>query len=123
MKNWVYLICFAVLLKPAIPVLDYLVNYDYIRTELCVNKEKPIMGCNGKCYLMKELAKASESEKPISSDKKHATAETTDLFFLEQDYNYIISFENAANVVNSNYTNLYSNLAADTVFHPPAAIS
>lgn len=123
MKNWVYLICFAVLLKPGIPVLDYLVNYDYIRTELCVNKEKPILGCNGKCYLMKELAKASESEKPISSDKKHAAAETIDLFFFEQDYRSVISFDTTTRVVNSIYTNLYSNLAMDRIFHPPAAIS
>lgn len=103
--------------------MDYLVNYDYIRTELCVNKEKPILGCNGKCYLMKELAKASESEKPISSDKKHAAAETIDLFFFEQDYRSVISFDTTTRVVNSIYTNLYSNLAMDRIFHPPAAIS
>lgn len=81
------------------------------------------MGCNGKCYLMKELAKASESEKPISSDKKHATTETTDLFFAEPNYDYVISFGTANRVVNSSYINLYSNLAPDSVFHPPAVIS
>ena len=39
------------LLQPALPVIEYLVNYDYIVSELCENRDKPILGCNGKCYL------------------------------------------------------------------------
>ena len=52
------------------PVVEYIVNYDYISKVLCVNKAKPQMHCNGKCHLMKKLAAASENEKPASSDKK-----------------------------------------------------
>lgn len=106
------------------PVFDYIVNYDYIRTELCINKEIPIMGCDGKCYLMKQLAAASETEKPISTDKKHAATETTDLFIAELNAYDAILFENSDNTsVNQHYSNLYSNLDVVSFFHPPAVIS
>lgn len=39
------------LIQPAIPIIDYLVNYNYIATELCENRDKPILTCNGICYL------------------------------------------------------------------------
>lgn len=43
------------LIQPALPVIDYLVNYNYIVTELCENRDKPILTCNGKCYLEKQV--------------------------------------------------------------------
>ncbi|WP_290844309.1 hypothetical protein [Flavobacterium sp.] len=60
------------LFKPVFPVLDYVVNYDYISKVLCENKAKPEMQCNGKCHLMQELAKSSETEKPASQNDKKA---------------------------------------------------
>ncbi len=41
----------------------YQVNQDYVAEELCENTDKPELECNGKCYLMKQLAKA-ESQTP-----------------------------------------------------------
>lgn len=43
------------IIQPSLPILEYLVNYDYIKNELCENKEKPILACNGKCYLQKQV--------------------------------------------------------------------
>lgn len=37
-------------------------NQRYIAAELCVNKDKPQLHCNGKCYLMKKLKQAEEKE-------------------------------------------------------------
>ncbi|MBF9255038.1 hypothetical protein I2I11_17200 [Pontibacter sp. 172403-2] len=37
------------------PVVHYQLNYTYMATELCVNRDKPIAMCNGKCALKKEL--------------------------------------------------------------------
>ena len=45
------------LLQPALPVLEYLINYDYIVSELCENRDKPILTCNGKCYLGDQVTK------------------------------------------------------------------
>ena len=43
------------LVKPMFPVLDYIANYDYIATQLCENRDKPILDCNGKCYVAKKI--------------------------------------------------------------------
>ncbi|PWA07491.1 hypothetical protein DB895_00085 [Flavobacterium psychrotolerans] len=112
------------LLKPIIPVLEYAVNYDYISKVLCENQDKPTMHCNGKCHLMKELAKASENEKPISSDKKSASQENEVLFFQNVKSFQIraLYFQNSAKI-NASYSNLYSHLNSYTIFHPPTIIS
>ncbi len=38
-------------------------NQKYIAEQLCENKSKPELHCNGKCYLMKKLKAAQEREK------------------------------------------------------------
>ena len=70
--------------KPIIPVFEYIVNYDFIVKKLCENKEKPELACNGKCHLAKELAKASESEKPISSNKKNVSHTKAEVLFCNE---------------------------------------
>lgn len=45
------------LLQPSLPILEYIVNYDYIINELCENRDKPILTCNGKCYLGDQVEK------------------------------------------------------------------
>ncbi|GLB49869.1 hypothetical protein Y10_22370 [Neptunitalea sp. Y10] len=69
-------------MKPIIPVMEYIVFYDYIKNELCENKDKPEMHCDGKCYLAKQLAKASETEKD-SKEKKQLTSNTVLEFYQE----------------------------------------
>ncbi|MDN3643580.1 hypothetical protein QWY87_12760 [Lutimonas halocynthiae] len=58
-----------VLVQPALPVLEYLVNYDYIVNELCENRDKPILTCNGKCYLgdqvEKQLDRGTDQQLPL----------------------------------------------------------
>ena len=124
MKKIVFLLALFILVKPVLPVLDYVVNYEYISKELCVNKAKPKMKCNGKCHLMKELAKASENETPISSNKKTASHELEVLFFEEIKSFKIASiyFEDRQKA-NNNYSDLYFYLNSDSVFRPPIFIS
>jgi hypothetical protein len=112
------------LLKPALPMIDYIVNYDYISKVLCINKAKPKLHCNGKCHLMKELAKTSESETPISSNKKIVSHELEILFFEEIKSFKITSlyFEEKQKTI-SNYSNSYFYLNSVSVFRPPIFIS
>ncbi|WP_396195675.1 hypothetical protein [Flavobacterium sp.] len=112
------------LVKPIFPVIDYVVNYDYIAKVLCENKAKPELKCNGKCQLMKELAKAAEEEKPISPTKKNQTQEAEILFF--QEIPALVAEQTsivAKTVLNSHYSDLYFHLEGDTFFHPPTVIS
>ena len=119
-----FLLALFMLLKPVLPVIDYVVNYEYISKVLCVNKTKPKLQCNGKCHLMKELAKTSEKEDPVSSDKKMAPQQF-EVLFLEEIKSFkivlICFFEKQK--INSDYSNLYFHLNSSSVFHPPTFIS
>lgn len=44
-------------------------NEAYVAEELCENKEKPVLKCNGKCYLAKQLQAAEEVKKDASEEK------------------------------------------------------
>lgn len=111
------------LFRPLFPVAEYLINYDYISKVLCVNKEKPQLRCNGKCHLMKELAKAAEDEKPLS-DKKTTAKETEVLFYQEiNNITFVKTTPSFKKVANTSYSNLYTYLGSDTAFHPPTTLS
>ena len=122
MKKAIFIVVFLILAKPVIPVLDYIINYDYIAKELCENKAKPQMHCNGKCHLMKELAKAAENEKPAS--QKKSQHQETEVLFCETVIDFSFSTNDAVvfakNVMG--YNNLYSSLNTTAIFHPPAFI-
>lgn len=124
MKKILFLLALFILLKPVLPVIDYVVNYEYISTVLCENKAKPKMECNGKCHLMKELAKTSENESPISSDKKIASQQF-EVLFLEEIKSFKITpiYFCKTQKTDSNYSNLYSHLNTASVFRPPIFIS
>ncbi len=38
-------------------------NHKYITENLCINKNRPWLHCNGKCYFMKKVKEAQENEK------------------------------------------------------------
>jgi hypothetical protein len=42
--------------------LDFELRRDYIVKNLCVNKSRPELKCDGKCYLAKRIAAAQEKE-------------------------------------------------------------
>ena len=112
------------LVKPVLPVLEYVVNYEYISKVLCINRDKPKMQCNGKCHLMKELAKASDAEKPLSSDKK-GIAQILDVLIFEEIKSFVIApvCFGTKEKTNPYYSNLYSRLNSASIFHPPTFIS
>jgi hypothetical protein len=123
MKNFVFIVVLMVLLKPVFPVVEYIVNYDYIAKVLCENKAKPALKCNGKCHLMKQLAKESESEKPLFPNKK-APQEVEVLFYQNIDFQCCNVFPVAvATSTTSNYINLYSFEEINVIFHPPLSIN
>ena len=123
-KKIIFLLALFMLLKPALPFIDYVVNYEYISTVLCENKAKPKMHCNGKCHLMKELAKTSENEAPISSDKKMASQQFEVLFLEEiKSFKIVPIYFFETKQANSVYSNLYFRLNTSSVFRPPIFIS
>ena len=107
------------LARPVVPVAAYIINYNYITKVLCVNKAKPQMHCNGKCHLMKELAKAAEQEKPLS-DKKSAHQEVDVLFYQPVAHYFFEGFKPLALKITAPfYNNLYTPVYQFSIFHPP----
>lgn len=49
------------LLQAYVPHANYWMNRDYIAAVLCENKDKPELECEGKCHLLKEINKESNS--------------------------------------------------------------
>lgn len=43
-------------------LIDFKINQDFIAEVLCINRDKPMSTCNGKCYLSEQLKKAEEQE-------------------------------------------------------------
>ncbi len=121
-KKTLFIVALLLLLKPVLPVFDYIINYEYIANELCENKEEPELKCNGKCHLMKELAKASDDEKPMS--EKKSLHQETEVLFYQSVFTFTFKSDapNVDYVQSTAYSNLYSHLAVVSVFHPPAFI-
>ncbi|WP_395064294.1 hypothetical protein [Flavobacterium sp.] len=73
---------------------------------------------------MKELAKASESEKPISSDKKENSKQEVEILFFHDIKQIEISpiYCINKNFVGDSYSNLYFHTVCYSVFHPPTFI-
>lgn len=49
--------------------ISYDLNKGFIAQELCVNKDKPDLNCEGKCYLKKQLNKAQDHKQERNSSQ------------------------------------------------------
>lgn len=59
MQKWTIIgLAFFFLARPYVPLLEYAIRYEFISSELCRNKDLPILDCRGKCYLSQQLAEA-----------------------------------------------------------------
>ncbi|MBD3581473.1 hypothetical protein [Flavobacterium selenitireducens] len=119
MRYFIVITAFLFLLKPVLPVVEYALNYDYIVVYLCENRAEPEMQCNGKCHLMKELAKASETEKPASQNDKKGFSPIE--LFCNIDVNTAVSDEIPVTENRIGYFHTTSNPVGfdGSVFHPP----
>lgn len=123
MKNVIIFIAFVMLSRPLWPIVEYMINYDYIVTRLCENKDKPEMQCNGKCYLTKQLAKeaAGEEENPFGNNSYKT--EIPHFIIAEKLPEFHFAYNPAADSHKSSEykPNLYTSLFISEILHPPRA--
>lgn len=105
-------------IRPILPFIDYTVNYDYITKELCENRMKPELMCNGKCYLSKELSKTQEQGNKSS---QKISLNSIDIFIVNEslDDSFILKSNILKNTVGTFSTDSYHHLHYFQVFHPP----
>lgn len=121
MNRCILILALILLFKPVLPVLGYLMNYEYIAKELCINKNDPGLHCSGKCQLKSELAKASDTPQNGMHDKKVKTAES-ELLFIHDLPAYV--FEKQAITTTrtcDTYQDMFSPVVCNAIFHPPIA--
>ncbi|SHL62495.1 hypothetical protein SAMN05444360_10394 [Chryseobacterium carnipullorum] len=110
---------FYMVFRPLIPLVEYAVNYNYISTVLCINKSKPELHCNGKCYVSKELAKTNDSDSSPLNKTKSSGQKIIDICTLPE----IISIQKAEKFLSVNfnflYETAYSFLFLKHIFKPP----
>lgn len=51
--------------RPFFPYLEYALNKNFIMQQLCENRTRPELNCEGRCYLNKRLAKTEEPRPPV----------------------------------------------------------
>ncbi|NNE76683.1 MAG: hypothetical protein HKN31_06375 [Pricia sp.] len=51
------------MVRPVMPLFEYVIDQDYIAEFLCINKKRVEVQCNGKCYLMQRLNQQNDEKK------------------------------------------------------------
>lgn len=97
-------------------------NQNYIVKELCVNKERPWMHCNGRCYLMNKLKEATEKEK---KQEEKENMNRLQLSFFQQSSQVNLITPIMPDMLHSHaiYIFQYSSRYIDTIFRPPKYIA
>ena len=125
-KNYIALLLLVLISVKTILVpvvyLDFELRKDFIIQNLCENRFKPQMNCNGQCYLAKKLHKIAEDNATKETQKQGASMkkileevfETTPLF------SYDVRCKNLSQ--KSNYPPLMAHPQSFTLslFQPPA---
>jgi hypothetical protein len=120
----IFIFALHLMIRPIYPIIDYALNYAYISTELCENTNKPELECNGKCHLVKELAKEAQDEAPASDSKKVNVNEMSLLFYADiTPFVFEKHFVEEEKQTVTSYSNLYQKEDTFVIFHPPAQLS
>lgn len=104
-------------LSTVVILAQYMANKDYIAKNLCENRDKPQMHCDGKCCLKKKLAKEAKQNAPTPRNQKNQQIVT--LFFSENKLNFQLHSFFAAAKTYFSYNELATANFHHSVFHPP----
>lgn len=110
---------FYMVVRPLIPIIEYVADYHYISEVLCINKSRPELHCNGKCYLSKELAKTNDIESSPLNKTKNSGQKILDIYILPEITEIKITEKQLFSSFNFTYETAYSFLFLSSIFRPP----
>lgn len=97
-------------------IADYQINKEYISKNLCENKNKPKMHCNGKCHLAKRLKNQDKKENSPTNQLK----EKLELqFFSNNNFEFNNTPISEKSELNSNYLLSNYSIYLESLYHPP----
>lgn len=109
--------------KPLFYIAEYAINYEYIATELCIEKDEVASCCKGKCYLTNQLAKAVTPNDDSSSEKRTPKIEwekTPMIVFASKELKFFI-VEDQLNPPAINKDRHYDDISLKIPTPPPRA--
>jgi len=121
-SSFLLLVLGAYLIIPVIPVIDYLINKDYIAKTLCINKDKPKSCCKGKCHMVKQLQKTNKNtdNDPKNSNSRVQLKELNE-FIISKACSYTAEISSHTYFVYNIVT--FDQLACSAIFVPPKFVS
>ncbi|WP_315054876.1 hypothetical protein [Chryseobacterium indoltheticum] len=107
-------------MRPVLPLINYAVNYDYIVENLCENKAKPELMCNGKCYVSKELTKTNQEQTTQNGHK--ISVPSIDAFLVAEDFKFTHSDIDSVHQesISTFCTDPYHSEYHSKIFRPPS---
>ncbi|WP_420603836.1 hypothetical protein [Flagellimonas sp.] len=108
------------MVRPIAPVLEYVINEDYIAEFLCINKDNVELQCNGKCYLMQRLSEQNEEKK---QNLPKISLEEYPIGFVKITSHSSAKENHSTLQHNFGYHNHYTFLYYSKSFHPPNSLS
>ena len=121
LKKIVAILAFAGILlqtfSQVLIVAQFHANKNYIAKNLCENRDKPMMHCNGKCCLKKKLAKEGKEATTPNSQKSE---DATTLFYSFHRIEVRPISPASANGHFFNRNDLRTFSFHSSIFHPPS---
>lgn len=97
--------------------IDFVLNRQYIETNLCINRFDKIPVCRGACYLDKQVKKVDKQEQKFPELKVKEIA----LYVVSKPHYIFQHVESKQFNIHTflSYQDLYFNLFNSSIFHPP----
>jgi len=104
-------------MRPALPLMNFVLNYEYITQNLCENRDRPELSCHGKCYLAKEISKTEKQQRTDNTSK----ISSLDVFIVKDMMDAALELPsvNPDQMQFSRYRNHYRSDFNAEIFHPP----
>jgi uncharacterized protein YlzI (FlbEa/FlbD family) len=104
--------------------INFYINQQEITRIECENKDKPLMKCNGKCYLAKQLQKAEDelNEKKSKQEQSKNTIKLMEASAFLAPQKLAFSSNFSFQIETTNFVSYSKNLlpgATYPIFHPP----
>ena len=118
-----FILLFAFFLRPAtkITIISYYsLNTNSIVQKYCINKAKPELKCNGKCYLKKQLKFSTNNNNHDKIKNINFAEAFTPVFIHSNDYYSSIVIKEFDNlIIPSNNQKLFEQLIYFEIEYPP----
>lgn len=99
--------------------VNFKINQNFIAEVLCINKDKPMSTCNGKCYLSKQLKEQQEQDEKQTPKERNERVEILFCDNLQISYSISRCIFLEKKIPLPRHLVLNTQEFIDDVFHPP----